>query len=164
VRRKLPPWRNTTGGALVPERARRCPVSRQQVEVCFATLKGPFGDGLHPGQDAHRTGDQDLKAKVWEFVRSLILDPEHLLDDIERKIEEERNTVRGDPEREAATWLDHLATAERKRSAFQDMAAESLLTLDELRGKLANLDDLRLTAERELRLIEDRKDALWQLE
>ena len=31
------------GVALATERANRCPVSRQQVEVCFATLKGVFG-------------------------------------------------------------------------------------------------------------------------
>jgi flagellar motility protein MotE (MotC chaperone) len=44
------------------------------------------------------------------------------------------------------------------------MAAEGLITLDELRIKLAELDDLRKTAERELRVIEGRKDALRQLE
>ena len=101
---------------------------------------------------------------MWEFVRSLMLDPEHLLEDIERMIEEERNTMHGDPDREAAAWLDSIATAERKRSGFQDMAAEGLITLDELRSKLAELDDLRKTAERELRIIEGRKDALQQLE
>ena len=31
------------GVALATERARRRPVSRQQVEICFATLKGAFG-------------------------------------------------------------------------------------------------------------------------
>jgi hypothetical protein len=92
-----------------------------------------------------------------------MLDPEHLLEDIERMIEEERNTVHGGPEREVAVWLDSIATAERKRSGFQDMAAEGLITLDELRSKLAELNDLRKTAERELYIIEDRKGALQQL-
>jgi hypothetical protein len=105
-----------------------------------------------------------LETKVWEFVRSLMLDPEHLLEDIERMIEEERNTLHGDPEREAVVWLDSISAAERKRSGFQDMAAEGLITLDELRNKLAELDDLRKTAERELRAIEGRKDVLRQLE
>lgn len=93
-----------------------------------------------------------------------MLDPEHLLDDIERMIDEECNTVRRNPEREAATWLDQLSAAERKCSSFQDIAAEGLINLDELRGKLADLDDLKQTAERELRLIEGRKGALRQLE
>jgi hypothetical protein len=93
-----------------------------------------------------------------------MLDPEHLLDDIERMIDEECNTVRRNPEREAATWLDQLSAAERKCSSFQDIVAEGLINLDELRGKLADLDDLKQTAERELRLIEGRKGALRQLE
>jgi hypothetical protein len=107
---------------------------------------------------------EPLETKVWEFVRSLMLNPEHLIEDIERMTEEECNTMHGDPEREAAAWLDSIATAERKRSGFQDMATEGLITLDELRSKLAELDDLRKTAERELRIIEGRKDALQQLE
>jgi hypothetical protein len=76
---------------------------------------------------------------------------------------ERMSAVRGNPDHEASHWLDQLA-AERKRSGFQDMAAEGLITLDELRGKLAELDDLRETAERELRAIEGHKDALRQLE
>jgi hypothetical protein len=96
---------------------------------------------------------EHVEAEVWELVRSLMLDPERLLEDIERMIEEERNTVHGDPDREAAHWLDSLAAAERKRGGFQDMAAEDLITLEELREKLADLDELRATAERELRAI-----------
>jgi len=108
---------------------------------------------------------EHVESEVWELVRSLMLDPEHLLEDIERMIEEERMSgVRGDPDLEASHWLDSIAVAERKRSGFQDMAAEGLITLEELREKLADLDELRQTAERELRAIEGRKDALRQLE
>ena len=34
-------------------------------------------------------------------------------------------------------WLDKLAEADRKRSGFQDMAAEGLINFEELREKLA---------------------------
>jgi hypothetical protein len=97
-------------------------------------------------------------------VRSLMLDPEHLRDDIDRMIEEERNAVGGNPEDEVRIWLERIAAGERKRSGFQDIAAEGLITLDELRGKLAELNDLRKTAETELRAIQSRRDALQQLE
>jgi hypothetical protein len=107
---------------------------------------------------------EHVEAEVWEVVRSLMLEPEHLRDDIDRMIEEERNAVRGNPEDEARAWLERISAGERKRSGFQDMAAEGLITLDELRGKLAELDDLRTTAERELRAIESRRDSLHQLE
>jgi hypothetical protein len=39
---------------------------------------------------------------------------------------------------------------ERRRGAFQDMAAEGLITIDELRGKLKSLDEIREGAEREV--------------
>src|SRR5215212_7438572 len=58
-------------------------------------------------------------------------------------LEHERAGFHGDPEREAKVWLEKLADAERKRSSFQDMAAEELITFDELRTKLATLEDRR---------------------
>jgi site-specific DNA recombinase len=107
---------------------------------------------------------EPVEAKVWELVRSLMLEPEYLLDDIDRMIQEERKAVRGNPEQEAKVWFEKIAAVERKRSGFQDMAAEGLITLDELREKLTGLDDLRKTAERELRTIEVRRETLQQLE
>ena len=39
-------------------------------------------------------------------------------------LEEEKNALRGDPNREAKIGLSKLAEVDRKRSAFHDMAAE----------------------------------------
>jgi hypothetical protein len=39
----------------------------------------------------------------------------------------------GDPEKEIAMWLEKAAEADRKRSGFQDMAAEGLVTLSRYR-------------------------------
>jgi site-specific DNA recombinase len=108
---------------------------------------------------------EHVEAQVWALVRSLMLDPEHLLEDIQRMIEEERTSaVRGDPEREARHWLDKLAEADSERRGFLRLAARGSITDAELDEALAELDDLRETAERELRAIEGRKDALRQLE
>jgi hypothetical protein len=57
-----------------------------------------------------------------------------------------------------------LAEAERKRSGFQDMAAEGLITFDELRAKLAALDETRTTAQRELESLSLRHERLAELE
>jgi hypothetical protein len=76
----------------------------------------------------------------------------------------ERNGFRGDPEREAKVWLEKLADAERKRSSFQDMAAEGLITFDELRTKLAALQETCETARHELATLEDRRNRLKDLE
>lgn len=76
-------------------------------------------------------------------MSSLLKDPEQLRSDLDTmiKIKLERDALRGDPEREAKVWLDKLAETEHKRSGFQDMAAEGLITFDELRTKLATLDE-----------------------
>jgi site-specific DNA recombinase len=106
----------------------------------------------------------EVEALVWEFVSDMMKNPEQLREDLERVVEQERRTMRGDPEREANAWLDKLAEVDRKRSGFQDMAAEGLITLDELRTKLAGLEETRKTAERELEILKGRREQLEALE
>jgi hypothetical protein len=79
-------------------------------------------------------------------------------------IEMHRAALRGDPEREAKVWLEKLAEVERKRARYQEMAAEELITLDELRTKLADLEDVRATAERELEEVQGRAGRIAELE
>jgi hypothetical protein len=109
-----------------------------------------------------RSADE-LEASVWRFVTHMLKDPEQLRADLERVVEQERRGMHGDPEREAKAWLDKLAEAEGKRSGFPDMAAEGLITPDELRTKLAGLEETRRTAERELGAFRDHREALEAL-
>lgn len=106
----------------------------------------------------------EIEGQVWQFVSGLIKDPEQLRSDLEGVIEQERRHMRGDPEREAKAWLDKLGEVERKRSGFQDMAAEGLITLEELRSKLAGLEETRQTAERELEALKGRHEKVKALE
>jgi hypothetical protein len=79
-------------------------------------------------------------------------------------IEEEREGLGDDPKREAKAWLDKLAETDRKRSAFQDMAAEGLITFDELRAKLVELAETRETAEKELEALQHRRERIEGLQ
>ncbi len=101
---------------------------------------------------------------VWEFLSDLLKDPEQLCADLERMIELEREGMRGDPEQETRVWLEKLSEVDRKRSRFQDQAAEGLMTLDELRAKLADLEETRATIERELKVLQGRQEHLESLE
>jgi site-specific DNA recombinase len=101
---------------------------------------------------------------VWSFVTSLLLNPEALREGIDEMIERERGGNHGNPEEEVAVWLDRLADVEHKRASFQDMAAEGLITFDELRTKLAALEETRQTARRGLAVIEGRSERLRALE
>jgi site-specific DNA recombinase len=113
----------------------------------------------HKGFRAER-----VESEVWKLVRSLMLEPEHLLDDIERMIEEERKAVRGNPEQEAQAWLERLSDVEQERRGYLRLAAKGHMTEEELEMALADLEETRKTAEGELRAIHGRKEALQQLE
>jgi hypothetical protein len=106
----------------------------------------------------------DLEAGVWDHVSGLMKDPEQLRDDLERMIELKREGLRGDPDREVKAWLKTLTDVNNKRAAFQDMAAEGLISFDELRSKLAALEETRETAERELAALKGHSESLEQME
>jgi flagellar motility protein MotE (MotC chaperone) len=105
-----------------------------------------------------------LEPQVWELISSILTDPEQLCADLERMIELEREGMRGDPEREAKAWLEKLSELDRKRSAYQDQQAEGLITLDELRAKLSNLEETRTTAQEELEALRGRRERIEELE
>jgi hypothetical protein len=99
-----------------------------------------------------------LEARVWNLVSDTLKDPVQLRTDLNAMIEQERNARRGgDPEREVKVWLEKLAEVDRKRSAYQDQQAEGLLGLNELRAKLADLEETRKTAQRELEVLRNQE-------
>ncbi len=100
---------------------------------------------------------------VWEFVSGLMKDPEQLRADLERMIALERKASSGDPEREAKAWLDKIAEVDRQRSRAQDLAIEGLLDDDELRGKLAALEETRETARGKLEALHGRISKIEEL-
>lgn len=100
---------------------------------------------------------------VWEYVSGVMKDPEGLRADIDRMIELERGT-RGDPGKEAGRWAEKLAEADRKRARYQEMAANDLITLDELRARLTELEDTRGIAERELAAVRGQEERVRDME
>jgi len=94
----------------------------------------------------------------------LLKDPEHIRRGLERMITLQREGAREDPVREAMACTEKLAEVESKRSRYQDMAAEALISLNELRAKLANLQKTQETAERELEALRNQKEHLEELE
>jgi hypothetical protein len=107
---------------------------------------------------------EELEEQVWQEVRGLLRDPERLRAGWDAVIEMHRSALRGAPEWEEKTWLDKLAEVDRKRARYQEMAAEELITLDELRQKLAGLAEIRTTAERALEEVQGRADRIIELE
>lgn len=105
-----------------------------------------------------------VEGVVWEFVSSLLKDPERIRAGMDRLIEQERNTRRGDPEQEAQAWAQTIAKCTRLRSAYQDQQAAGLMTLEELAPKLKELDETRRHAERELAGLKNQQERVVELE
>jgi hypothetical protein len=86
-----------------------------------------------------------VEPAVWEFVCSLLRDPNRIRQGVERLVErEEERLLRTDTnEHEFKMWARRSRELERKRSNLQDMAAEGLITFSELGTKLDAVEEAR---------------------
>ena len=107
---------------------------------------------------------EGLERSVWEFISGLLKDPERIREGPEALIKEERVGMLGDPQRQAKAWLKRLSEVNSKRSRFQDMAAEGLITFDELRSKLEEAEQTRERAQAELEALNRRREKIEELE
>jgi hypothetical protein len=97
-------------------------------------------------------------------VSDLLTDPERLRVGLEDLIAQEQSTIHGDPLKQTEALTNTLENVAGKRRRYQDMAAEGLISFDELRSRLAELDDTRKTTERELESLRRRRDRIAELE
>lgn len=122
----------------------------------------------HLGKEACPNGRhlraEGVEALVWEAVEKGLSDPQALSRQYDRHLELMREGLRRDPEREMVAYANRLAEVERKRAAFQDMAAEGLISFEELRAKLADLDEVREAAEGEVEKLRGVRERLEFME
>ena len=104
------------------------------------------------------------EAAVWELVSGLLKDPKRLRLGLETMIEREWAGMRGDPDREAASWLEKLSEVDQERRGYLRLAAKGHVADEELDIVLAELAETRATAERELEAARGRKEVLEALE
>jgi site-specific DNA recombinase len=106
----------------------------------------------------------EIEPRVWDLISGLLKDPERLKAGLEEMIEQERAGLRGDPDQEAKSWLAKLSEVDQERRGYLRLAAKGVLTDEELDEALAELEDTRETAEKELRAISARQEVLENLE
>ena len=68
-------------------------------------------------------------------------EPEELTRGLDWIVGLKREGGRGDPQREAKTWLEEPAKLERVRVGYHEQAAEGLMNLDKLKEKLTALEE-----------------------
>jgi hypothetical protein len=105
-----------------------------------------------------------IEVEVWESIRAILSDPERLREDLDRMIEIKRKTHRGDPRPEMDIWLEKLSEADHKRVKFQHAYAEDVITLDDLKARIVELEELREIAQRELEALRLHKEEIARLE
>src|SRR5829696_7249963 len=79
-------------------------------------------------------------------------------------IERERAGLRGDTDQEAKAWLEKLSEVDQERRGYLRLAAKGRITDEELDEALAELEETRETAEKELRAVRARREVLEHLE
>lgn len=97
---------------------------------------------------------------MWDLISGLLKDPGRLKAGLEEMIEQEGAGLRGDPDQEAKTWLEKLSEVDQERRGHLRLAAKARLTVEELDEALAELEDTRETAEKELRAIRACREVL----
>lgn len=105
----------------------------------------------------------ELEERVWSAVSAILADPEKLRTGLDEMIQHERAQMLGDPLKEAATLDKRLRAIKSRRSRYQEMAAAELIDFDELRERLAGLEDERKDTERALEATQCRAEHLEHL-
>ncbi len=106
-----------------------------------------------------------LEPMVWAYVSGVMKDPEQLRADLDRMIELEKGQGRrADPDKKAKLWAEKLSAVDRKRARYQEMASDDLITFDELRARLAELEETRKTAQYELAALRSHEEYIQELE
>jgi site-specific DNA recombinase len=119
------------------------------------------GPDTCPNAKHHRA--ERIEADIWREVLSLLKNPDRLRIGIERFIEEER-AAQDTPTHEQRHWHAELEKIERRRSGHLDQQAEGLISMAELKEKLASLEERREVAEWELGKLARHHEHLAELE
>lgn len=91
----------------------------------------------------------EVEQQVWEFVAGQLNDPALIVEGIDRRIEEERAQMQGDPERDEMILQDKLNSVEQQRRGHLHQNARGILDDGELDEMLAGLDEQRQALRRE---------------
>jgi hypothetical protein len=147
-------------GSVLSPKARRRPSGKLDA---WYSCRRPYNDG--PRVCTHRRSYRayPLEETVWDSARKFLSDPERVKAEYDRHLARQRAQLRGDPSEETREIVKRLETLERRRSGYIDLAAEGDLTREELRCKLADVDEQREGAGKALREARDRQGTIEKL-
>jgi Recombinase zinc beta ribbon domain len=120
------------------------------------------GPDTCPNAKHHKA--ERIGAEVWREVLNLLKNPERLRMGIEAFIEEKRTALQDAPAHGLRHWRAELTKINRRREGHLDQQAEGLISMAELKEKLASLQKRWEVAERELGKLVRHHEHLAELE
>jgi Recombinase zinc beta ribbon domain len=118
--------------------------SRNGRRYCYYRCQKRGGHGVQKvciNGKHHRAAEAETA--VWNVVSGLLKDPERLRAGLDEMIEQERAGMRGNPDQEAASWLEKISEVEQERRGYLRFAAKGHMGDDELEEALAEAEMLR---------------------
>jgi site-specific DNA recombinase len=137
--------------------------SRGRVYFYYRCGAGAYGNNASDCGAVKHHRAEEVEERVWEVISGLLKEPERLRAGLDAMIERERAATHGEPEAQTQLWLAKLAEVDRKRGRYQEMTAADLISFDELRARIAELEETRRTADREMRSLRNRQEQIRQL-
>ncbi len=127
---------------------------------CATTMD--HGGGACPA--AVRLNADTVEDAVWEFVYRKLLNPAEIVRSLDGLIAAERRKLRTDPEEEIGELRRRDNDLTRRRAAYQEQQAASLMTLDELRVRLSEIAQAREEIAGRLEACENRSSRIAELQ
>jgi len=116
----------------------------------YYSCRSRYNDTTKTCENHHSNRAADLEAQVWERVSEIVSDDDAIREEFDRYAAHFRRT--GSDESRARLTA-RLGKLDARRSNLIDMAADGTITRDDLRARLASIEEEREAVERELRAI-----------
>jgi site-specific DNA recombinase len=131
---------------------------------CYYRCPTRRDGGAHACAGTNTRADK-IEASAWEAVKGILSHPDELRDDLNRMIDMKRRALRtGDAKREIDRWLAKIAEVDYKRAKFQHAYAEDAITLEDLKKRNAELDELLDASQAELERLRGAQEEIARLE
>lgn len=144
-------------------RMRTCVTRKSERQYFYyACAKRREGREACPNHKSYRA--EPLESAVWQIACGLLADADKIRNRFDALTRWARRNERDNPSFEARAWLERLAVADRMRSSYQEMAAEGLMTFDELGERLEEIENTRKIVKQGLEMIRDRRESVARLE
>jgi site-specific DNA recombinase len=120
--------------------------------------------GTHACSQGRNFRAEDTERKVWDFVSSVLKDPERLRLGVDEMLDREKALSSRTSDEDAEGWLKKLSELEVQEERLLDLYLEGKLESDRYESRVTQLKRSRMTVQEELEHIRNRTARIERLE